>query len=171
MQINLENSEMILHDYMPLILATVNRFSSYEKEESMDEARMILIESITSFDDRKGSFGNYLKNMLNYHFLNKSRKKRARSLYDLDSRGEELIQNLADTKDFEEEIFHEESIASLDTYLNLLGKKDRRLVEMKYLEGMTNTEIGKLVNRSPKTIANRIAISLATMRKYYLECN
>lgn len=162
---------MILHDYMPLILATVNRFSSYEKEESMDEARMILIESIASFDDRKGTFGNYLKNMLNYHFLNKSRKKGARSLYDLDSRGEELIQNLADTKDFEEEIFHEESLASLDTYLNLLGKKDRRLVEMKYLEGMTNTEIGKLVNRSPKTIANRIAMSLATMRKYYLECN
>lgn len=171
MQINLENSEMILNDYKPLILATVSRFSSYEKEESIDEAKMILIESIASFDDRKGTFGNYLKNMLNYHFLNKSRKKRARSLYDLDSRGEELIQNLADTKDFEEEIFHEESLASIDTYLNLLGKKDRRLVEMKYLEGMTNREIGKLVNRSPKTIANRIAMSLATMRKYYLECN
>ena len=162
---------MILNDYKPLILATVSRFSSYEKEESIDEAKMILIESIASFDDRKGTFGNYLKNMLNYHFLNKSRKKRARSLYDLDSRGEELIQNLADTKDFEEEIFHEESLASIDTYLNLLGKKDRRLVEMKYLEGMTNREIGKLVNRSPKTIANRIAMSLATMRKYYLECN
>lgn len=162
---------MILNDYKPLILATVSRFSSYEKEESIDEAKMILIESIASFDDRKGSFGNYLKNMLNYHFLNKSRKKRTRSLYDLDSRGEELIQNLADTKDFEEEIFHEESLASLDTYLNLLENKDRRLVEMKYLEGMTNRQIGKIVNRSPKTIANRIAMSLATMRKYYLECN
>lgn len=165
MQINLENSEMILHDYMPLILATVSRFSSYEKEESMDEARMILIESITSFDDRKGSFGNYLKNRLNYHFLNKGREKRTTSLYELDSKGVELIENVADPRDFEEEIFHEEIISSLDTYLNLLRKKDRRLVEMKYLEGMTNREIGKLVNRSPKTIANRIAISLANMRK------
>ena len=165
MKINLENSEMILHDYMPLILATVSRFSSYEKEESMDEARMILIESITSFDDRKGSFGNYLKNRLNYHFLNKGREKRTTSLYELDSKGVELIENVADPRDFEEEIFHEEIISSLDTYLNLLRKKDRRLVEMKYLEGMTNREIGKLVNRSPKTIANRIAISLANMRK------
>lgn len=165
MKINLENSEMILHDYMPLILATVSRFSSYEKEESIDEARMILIESITSFDNRKGSFGNYLKNRLNYHFLNKSREKRTTSLYKIDSKGVELIENVADPRDFEEEIFHEESIAHLDTYLGLLAKKDRRLVEMKYLEGMTNREIGKLVNRSPKTIANRIAMSLANMRK------
>lgn len=165
MKINLENSEMILHDYMPLILATVSRFSSYEKEESIDEARMILIESITSFDDRKGSFGNHLKNRLNYHFLNKGREKRTTSLYELDSKGVELIENVADPRDFEEEIFYEESLASLDTYLGLLAKKDRRLVEMKYLEGMTNREIGKLVNRSPKTIANRISISLSTMRK------
>lgn len=165
MKINLENSEMILHDYMPLILATVSRFSSYEKEESMDEARMILIESITSFDDRKGSFGNYLKNRLNYHFLNKGREKRTTSLYELDSKGVELIENVADPRDFEEEIFQEESIANLDTYLGLLAKKDRKLVEMKYLEKMTNRQIGQILNRSPKTIANRIAMSLATMRK------
>lgn len=165
MKINLENSEMILHDYMPLILATVNRFSSYEKEESIDEARMILIESITSFDDRKGSFGNYLKNRLNYHFLNKGREKRTTSLYELDSKGVELIENVADPRDFEEEIFHEERFANLDTYLGLLAKKDRRLVEMKYLEKMTNRQIGQILNRSPKTIANRISMSLATMRK------
>ena len=165
MKINLENSEMILHDYMPLILATVSRFSSYEKEESIDEARMILIESITSFDDRKGSFGNYLKNRLNYHFLNKSREKRTTSLYELDSKGVELIENVADPRDFEEEIFHEERLANLDAYLGLLAKKDRRLVEMKYLEKMTNRQIGQILNRSPKTIANRISISLATMRK------
>lgn len=165
MKINLENSEMILHDYMPLILATVSRFSSYEKEESMDEARMILIESITSFDDRKGSFGNYLKNRLNYHFLNKGREKRTTSLYELDSKGVELIENVADPRDFEEEIFQEESIANLDTYLGLLAKKDRKLVEMKYLEKMTNRQIGQILNRSPKTIANRIAMSLAIMRK------
>lgn len=156
---------MILHDYMPLILATVSRFSSYEKEESMDEARMILIESITSFDDRKGSFGNYLKNRLNYHFLNKGREKRTTSLYELDSKGVELIENVADPRDFEEEIFQEESIANLDTYLGLLAKKDRKLVEMKYLEKMTNRQIGQILNRSPKTIANRIAMSLAIMRK------
>lgn len=165
MKINLENSEMILHAYMPLILATVSRFSSYEKEESLDEARMILIESITSFDNRKGSFGNHLKNRLNYHFLNKGREKRTTSLYELDSKGVELIENVADPRDFEEEIFHEERIAHLDTYLNLLAKKDRRLVEMKYLEKMTNRQIGQILNRSPKTIANRIAMSLATMRK------
>ena len=156
---------MILHDYMPLILATVSRFSSYEKEESIDEARMILIESIDSFDDRKGSFGNYLKNRLNYHFLNKSREKRTTSLYELDSKGVELIENVADPRDFEEEIFHEERLANLDAYLGLLAKKDRRLVEMKYLEKMTNRQIGQILNRSPKTIANRISISLATMRK------
>lgn len=156
---------MILHDYMPLILATVNRFSSYEKEESIDEARMILIESITSYDNRKGSFGNYLKNRLNYHFLNKSREKRTTSLYELDSKGVELIENVADPRDFEEEIFREERLANLDTYLGLLAKKDRKLVEMKYLEKMTNRQIGQILNRSPKTIANRISMSLATMRK------
>ena len=171
MKINLENSEMILHDYMPLILATVSRFSSYEKEESMDEARMILIESIASFDSRKGSFGNHLKNRLNYHFLNKSREKRTTSLHELDSKGTELIDNVADPRNFEEEIFHEERLASLETYLNILTKKDRRLVEMKYLEKMTNKEIGQILNRSPKTIANRIAMSLATMRKAAVDYN
>lgn len=165
MKINLENSEMILHDYMPLILATVNRFSSYEKEESIDEARMILIESITSFDNRKGSFGNYLKNRLNYHFLNKGREKRTTSLYELDSKGVELIENVTDPRDFEEDILRDESLYKIETYLSLLSHKDRRLVEMKYLEKMTNRQIGQILNRSPKTISNRISISLATMRK------
>lgn len=59
--INLENAEKIMDNYMPLIYATVKRFNTFDLEEAVDEAKMILIESILVYDENKGTFGNYLK--------------------------------------------------------------------------------------------------------------
>ena len=163
MQINLENSEMILKAYQPLIMATVRKFSHYETDESIDECRMIAIEAILSYDEKKGSYGNYLKTRLTYHFLNKGREKPTSSLNDLNQNGEEIITTLEDSYDLEEEILYKDKIAER---LSLLDESDRRLVEMKYLKGMSNKAIGDIINRSEKTIANRISLSLGKMREW-----
>ena len=68
MKINLDNSDRIINDYMPLILAVVRRFPAFEKEESIDEAKMVVIYTIIDYKEEKGAFGAYLKLRLNYYF-------------------------------------------------------------------------------------------------------
>lgn len=153
---------MILKAYQPLIMATVRKFSHYETDESIDECKMIAIEAILNYDEKKGSYGNYLKTRLTYHFLNKGREKTTDSLNVTNVRGEELIETIKDPTDLEEEILYKDEV---EERLRLLDESERRLVEMKYLKGMTNKAIGDIINRSEKTIANRISLSLGKMRE------
>ena len=85
------------------------------------------------------------------------------SIDDLNQNGEEIITTLEDSYDLEEEILYKDKIAER---LSLLDESDRRLVEMKYLKGMSNKAIGDIINRSEKTIANRISLSLGKMREW-----
>lgn len=74
MNINLDNSKQIMEKYMPLIKSMARKFGVFEYEENICESQMILIEAIGTYDKNKGTFGNYLKNQLRYHFLDKSKK-------------------------------------------------------------------------------------------------
>ena len=72
--INIDNAERIMADYMPLIYATVRRFDKFDTEEAIEEAKMVLIESILAYDEGQGTFGNFLKHNLNNKFWKKAKK-------------------------------------------------------------------------------------------------
>lgn len=167
MQINIENSEMIMDAYKPLILAVTNKFQKYEKDESIDEARMILMEAILTYDAEKATFGYYLKQRLYYHFLDKGKKREVLSLNEKNQEGDELIDSLIDTTDFEEDLLRKDRIRQILTYLEILSPKDRKIVEMRYLKEMTNQEIGERLKISTKTVANRLSLSLKKLREEF----
>lgn len=163
--IDIKNADKITEAYMPLIYATVKRFSAFEKKEAIDEARMVLIEAILSYNEDNGTFGNYLKHRLNYYFWDKAKKPLDLSIDQEDKEGLSLADRLEADFDIEDDFFTKEGYKDLYTSINKLDKKDVAIIKMKYWKDMTDKEIGKALNLSPKTIRNRHSMALKKLRK------
>lgn len=165
--INLENAEKIMDNYMPLIYATVKRFHTFDLEEAIDEAKMILIEAILVYDENKGTFGNYLKNRLNYHFWDKAKIPHSTSL-DEDVKDDLKLKDLIKNEDdLEDDFFTKEAYKDLYDKINRLDKKDIIIIRLKYWENLSDKKIGEIMNLSAKTIRNRHSLALKTLRKMY----
>lgn len=109
---------------MPLIKSMTRKFGVFEYEEAVDESMMILIDAIFDYDKTKGTFGNYLKNQLRYHFLDKSKKEIPISLYLCDENGNPLIDGLISDIDIEKDLLEDEKNKNL---LNAIEKLDKKI--------------------------------------------
>lgn len=165
MKITLDNSEKILVAYKPLILKTVKQFGAFEEEESIDEARIILIDAIGTYDESKGSFGTYAKNLLRYHFLDKAKTPRPGSIYEEDEEKNSIINLLEAEEDTEEIIMAEERKREVQANLGKINKKNSQILKLKFYQDLTNKEIGQIMNISTKTVFNRISMGLKEMRE------
>ena len=165
MKITLDNSEKILKAYKPLILKIVKQFGAFEEEESIDEAKMILIDAIGTYDDTKGSFGTYVKNLLRYHFLDKAKLPKAKSIYEEDEEKNSIIDLLESEEDTEEIIMAEERKKEIIANLGKINKKNSQILKLKFYQDLTNKEIGQIMNISTKTVFNRISMGLKEMRE------
>lgn len=165
MKITLYNSEKIIAAYKPLILKTVKQFGAFEEEESIDEAKMILIDAIGTYDATKGTFGTYLKNLLRYHFLDKAKLPQAGSIYEEDEEKNSIIDLLEAKEDIEEIIMAEEGKKEILANLEKINKKNSQILKLKFYQDLTNKEIGQIMNISTKTVFNRISMGLKEMRE------
>lgn len=162
MQITLANSKQIIDSYMPLLISMARKFPSFDYDEDIDKTRMILVECIPAYDESKGTFGNFLKNQLRYHYLDKAKKQNPQSLDDLDQNGNPIVDTIPDDYDFEVQILNNYK----DLYLAIgqLSQKDQEIIRLKYWEDLSNAEIGHILNISPKTVANRHSLSLKKLK-------
>lgn len=165
--IYIKNAARIMDDYMPLIYATIKRFDAFEMEEAIDEAKMVLIEAILSFDESQGTFGNYLKHRLNYYFWDKAKKHRPISLDQETKDGNSLMDTIKSDNDLEKEIFTKEEYKDLYEKIKKLDKKDLIIIRLKYWENLPDKKIGEIMNLSPKTIRNRHSNALKRLRGMY----
>ena len=164
MQITLDNSKQIMDSYMPLIISMARKYPGIDYDEAIDETRMILLESIPSYNPEIGTFGNFLKNKLRYHYLNKSKLETPQSLDELDNTGTPIIDSIEDPFDFEDQIFAKEKYKELYQAINKLTEKDQQIIKLKFWEDMTNAEIGQILGISSKTVSNRLSLSLKKLK-------
>ena len=164
MQITLANSKQIIDSYMPLLVSMASKFPSFDYDEEIDETRMILVECITLYDESKGTFGNFLKNQLRYHYLDRAKKQNPQSLDDFDQNGNPVVDTISDDYDFESVIVEKEKYKDLYLAISNLSEKDREIIRLKYWEELTNKEIGEVLHISPKTVSNRHSLSLKTLK-------
>lgn len=160
----IKNAERIMDDYMPLILATIKRFAFFERQEAIDEAKMVLVEAILDFDESQGTFGNFLKHRLNYYFWDKAKVHRPISLDQETSDGASLMDMLKSESDLEEDIYTKEEYKDLYEKIKRLDKKDMIIIRLKYWENLSNKKIGEILNLSAKTIRNRHSMALKRLR-------
>lgn len=169
MKINLDNSDRIINDYMPLILAVVRRFPAFEKEESIDEAKMVVIDTIMDYKEEKGAFGAYLKLRLNYYFFDKAKKPTVTSLDKENGEGDSLISTLESDIDIEKEFFTKEKYQDLYQKIRKLKKRDQKIIIMKYFQNKTNTETGDILKISEKTVRNRHSQIIKELKTMFLD--
>lgn len=163
--INIDKTERIMADYMPLIYATVSRFNAFETEEAIDEAKMVLIEAILVYDESQGTFGNYLKHRLNYYFWDKAKKPSPLSLDDENGNGRSLKDDLQSDNDIEDDFFTKEEYKNLYEKIKKLDKKDILIIKLKYWEKLSYKNIGDLIGLSAKTVRNRHSLAVKKLRK------
>ena len=139
------------------------KFPSFDYDEDIDQTRMILVECIPAYDESKGTFGNFLKNQLRYHYLDKAKKQSPQSLDDFDQNGNPIVDTIPDDYDFEVHIL--ENYKDLYLSIGQLSQKDQEIIRLKYWEDLSNAEIGHILNISTKTVANRHSLSLKKLKK------
>lgn len=164
MQITIDNSKQIIDSYMPLLISMARKFPSFDYDENIDETRMILIECIPTYDDSKGTFGNFLKNQVRYHYLDRNKGKIIQSLDDFDQDGNPIVDTISDDYDFESAIVEKEKYKDLYLAISKLSEKDREIIRLKYWEDLSNKEIGDILNISAKTVSNRQSLSLKKLK-------
>lgn len=165
MQITLANSKQIIDSYMPLLVSMARKFPSFDYDEEIDETRMILVNCIPLYDESKGTFGNFLKNQLRYHYLDRAKKQNPHSLDDYDQNGNPIADTISDDYDFESAIVEKEKYKDLYLAISKLSEKDREIIRLKYWEELTNKEIGEILHISHKTVANRHSLSLKKLKE------
>lgn len=148
---------------MPLLISMARKFPSFDYDEDIDQTRMILVECIPAYDESKGTFGNFLKNQLRYHYLDKAKKQNPQSLDDFDQNGNPIVDTIPDDYDFEVHIL--ENYKDLYLSIGQLSQKDQEIIRLKYWEDLSNAEIGHILNISTKTVANRHSLSLKKLKK------
>ena len=139
------------------------KFPSFDYDEDIDQTRMILVECIPAYDESKGTFGNFLKNQLRYHYLDRAKKQNPQSLDDFDQNGNPIVDTIPDDYDFEVHIL--ENYKDLYLSIGQLSQKDQEIIRLKYWEDLSNAEIGHILNISTKTVANRHSLSLKKLKK------
>ena len=138
------------------------KFPSFDYDEDIDHTRMILVECIPAYDESKGTFGNFLKNQLRYHYLDRAKKQNPQSLDDFDQNGNPIVDTIPDDYDFEVHIL--ENYKDLYLAMGKLSQKDQEIIRLKYWEELSNAEIGHILNISSKTVANRHSLSLKKLK-------
>ena len=165
MQICMEHSKQIVDQYMPLIRANAYKFSRFDFDETVDESCMMVIDAIGEYDESRGSFGNFLKNKLRYHYLDRSKKPVEESLDAPDETGRPLVDGLVSADDFESDLLAKDSYQDLYRAIAKLASRDQEIIRLKFWEGLTNGEIGDRLGLSGKTVANRLSMALAILRR------
>lgn len=154
----------IMEAYMPLIRSNARKFSRFDFDEMVDESRMILIDAIGEYDESKGSFGNFLKLKLWYHYLDKSKKEPESSLDEYDSSGNPLVDSLEEEFNFEEELIKNEEYSLLYDAIDSLPEVDRKIIWLKFIYAYPNAEVADIMGLSYKTVANRSSLALKKLR-------
>src|SRR5699024_3183016 len=90
----IKNAARIMDDYMTLINATITKCDAVETEEVIEEAKMVVVDAILTYDESQGTFGNYLKHRLNYHFRDKAKKQDPISLEQETKDGNSLMDTI-----------------------------------------------------------------------------
>jgi len=142
----------IIENIKPLIYSAIGKYGrGYDREDLYQEACLILVESVCSFDPGRGvPFLSYIKSRIYYGIFNKTRNKAYHLSIDvpLNEGGDETLGDILEDPHarFEEEIFAREDKERLIAALNRLSPKQRQVIELYYFSGMKLREIAKMRN-------------------------
>lgn len=141
--------EQLIKNMEPLIYSAICRYGRGEDREDLyQEACLLLIQSVYSYDSNRGvPFLIYIKSRIYYGIFNQTRNKTPHISIDEpleEGRTETLGDILEDAQArVEEKIVQIEEKRRLMEALNCLSQKQRQVIELHYFSGMKLKDVSK----------------------------
>lgn len=178
-EVKLMSFEEVYKQFEKFIYKTINTWRGvYEKDELKQIAMLGLYKAYLKYDVESGyAFLTYagfaVTNELNYYHRHQKKHRNVGSLFEIvinDSDGNslELIDILADDKDYEEEALKNVFLNDLDTMLNVLSLRDKNILKDYYLKGISQKELAKKYGSQQANISRTISKSLKILKEKYV---
>lgn len=166
----LESVAELLERMRPLIIAQIRRY--YNKRDDYDDlisqGNLVILDCLKSFDENKGvNFLGYIKYQLMYLYLDKHKEKIHISLnspISQDGQGEMVDLLLSDYLEPLDEFLDLERNSALYGALDSLTPRQREIVLMFYLDGMSISQVSERLGIAYRTVVNTKTYALNKMK-------
>ena len=164
----------ILDRLKPLLISSIRRyFNDYRQyDDLIQDGNLMVVESINDFDPSKGvHFLGYIKSKLRFMYLNKHKIRVHSSLNKTIGEGSVEIVDLlvSEGKDIVQMLADDEDLNILKRTMDKLTKRQRQVIELYYIEGMSMVDIAGLLGLSYRTIINTKVVSLDKLKREILK--
>ncbi|MGL5415325.1 MAG: sigma-70 family RNA polymerase sigma factor [Clostridium sp.] len=154
--------EMLIEEYGGFIKAIVKRkgYGDFQ-DECIDDILMCIWNNIKSYDERKNTFKNWIASITRYKVIDYNRKylkniEKYKNDYDLEK--------IQDKGEVSLRILQKELKEEIQSLLNNLKEKDKKIFVKYYLEEMEVEEIEKEVGLKREAIYNRLSRGRVKLR-------
>lgn len=168
---DLESVADILDRLRPLLIAQIKRYYNKRSdyEDLISQGNLVILESLKSFDESRGvKFLGYVKCQLMYSYLDKHKEKVHVSLNTpiSDEGAGEMIDLLISDYDGPLDLFLDlEKNIELYEAVNSLSNRQKQIITMFYIKGMTIPQISEELGIAYRTVVNIKATALKNMKK------
>lgn len=166
-----ESKEEILKRLEGLIRNKIKKYynNRYEYEDLIQEGNLVILESIDSYDERKGVyFLGYIKTMLRYTYLNKHNDKKFLSLnigVGDDGEGDLLDMLISEEDSPMDKVLKKEEESMIRLSLSNLTERQRNIIIAYYIERLSISDIAKRMGITYRTVFNTKKTALVKMKK------
>lgn len=142
----------------PLILSSIKRY--YNKatlyDDLIQEGYEVVLRCIRDYNKSKNAyFLGYVKTMLMYHYLDKHKKKYNQVSINKPIGDEiEIIDTIADDYSLEDSVVMDHDIKTLWDNISNLTDRQKTVILLYYIKGISLKEICKRLNVSYRTVVN-----------------
>lgn len=144
-----ESMAELIKNMQPLIHSAIRRYGKDDDREDLyQEACIILIESVYNYEpDRGVPFLSYVKSRIYYGIFNLTRNNTYHISINqpLEEGGTDTLEDIIEDPEaqLEEKIIHKAEIDRLRSAIKHLSPKQRQVIELHYLAGMSLKDIAK----------------------------
>ncbi len=165
-----ERSFVKLYDlfFEPIFRYVAFRVPADQVEDLVGEIFYKVVKNLSKYEKKKGSrFKSWIYRIAHNQVIDFYRKQK--ELLGEDGLEEDFFVNLPDEKEDtpEEQILKKEVYEKLYTVMKQLSPSHREILELKFLEEFTNTEIAQITGKSEGSIRLMQLRALREMRKYF----
>jgi RNA polymerase sigma-70 factor (ECF subfamily) len=149
--------------YYPRLRVFVASFAKLPPAEHEDLVSEILVKAITKLDTYKQTYSlsTWIYNIAKNHCVDALRKA-GRTFA---APPETLDKHAADRPDVIDDIIVQEELDTCRRAIDSLKERDRRLIFLKYYEGLNSKEIARLEGSNASTVRQRLMVIKAYIKK------
>jgi RNA polymerase sigma-70 factor (ECF subfamily) len=156
--------EVLYDRHAPVVFALAQRImrTPTAAEEVTQDAFMSAWRAADRYDPARGSVRTWLLGIVHHRAIDALRRRKARERGEVSDEG--IADRVASPRRTEDEVAERQQADSVRALLEGLPAEQRRVIELAYFRGYTQTEIAELVGAPLGTVKGRMRLALEKLR-------